>query len=237
MTAVAVAADPLAGLDDVPWGDFTHAYGPADDVPGLLRELASGSPERAEGALDALFGNVWHQGTVYPATPHAVPFLLRILERGTGSEREDATLAMLLAEIADGHGYMLVHHGGMPSLRSTFEKVAADQGTTVEAMKAEERSIIDACRAAVAAGAELLVPFLRFTGGGEDGEASVRESVATGLARCVTYRPDLKEPILTAFDAETDPDFFERFEERDLPPWFAEAAAARRNRLNLPTEA
>jgi hypothetical protein len=63
----------LERLDDVPWGSLTHAYGAADDVPGLLRELASGDAEAREAALHELHGNVWHQGTVYEATAHVVP--------------------------------------------------------------------------------------------------------------------------------------------------------------------
>ncbi|MEU4276520.1 hypothetical protein [Streptomyces tanashiensis] len=31
------AYDPLAGLDAVDWASHRHAYGPAVDVPGLLR--------------------------------------------------------------------------------------------------------------------------------------------------------------------------------------------------------
>jgi hypothetical protein len=28
--------DVLAGLDEVPWGEMDHAYGPADEIPDLL---------------------------------------------------------------------------------------------------------------------------------------------------------------------------------------------------------
>ncbi len=33
-------AHALDGLDDRPWFAVSHAYGPADDLPGLLRALA-----------------------------------------------------------------------------------------------------------------------------------------------------------------------------------------------------
>jgi hypothetical protein len=72
----------LAGLADVAWGDLRHAYGPAGDVPGLLRAIASGDAEAAGDAVSALFGNIWHQGTVYLATPYAVPFLARMAAAG-----------------------------------------------------------------------------------------------------------------------------------------------------------
>ena len=38
------------GIDDIDWGSLTHAYGPADDVPGLLRSLASSDEKTREDA-------------------------------------------------------------------------------------------------------------------------------------------------------------------------------------------
>jgi hypothetical protein len=75
----------LEGLDDVPWGTFQHAYGPAEDVPGLLRRLASGDAE----ALWELYGNIWHQGTVYEATAHAVPFLIALASAAEVPNRQE----------------------------------------------------------------------------------------------------------------------------------------------------
>ena len=49
----------LAGVDNIPWQDLRHAYGPADDVPGLLRALALGSDE-ADDPLDTLCGSICH---------------------------------------------------------------------------------------------------------------------------------------------------------------------------------
>jgi hypothetical protein len=57
----------LVGLDDVPWDAVEHAYGPATDVPGRLREL-TGSRAEQQHALYELHGDIWHQGTVYEAT-------------------------------------------------------------------------------------------------------------------------------------------------------------------------
>ncbi|KAH7224346.1 uncharacterized protein BKA55DRAFT_584485 [Fusarium redolens] len=33
--------DPLAGLSDIDWSNLEHAYGPADNVPPLIRKLRS----------------------------------------------------------------------------------------------------------------------------------------------------------------------------------------------------
>ena len=92
----------LENLDKVAWGEFQHAYGAASDVPILLRKLATGedSLER-ESPLWQLFGNIWHQGTVYEATSYAVPFLVE-LAAGNATPDRPGILA-LLGAIAQGH--------------------------------------------------------------------------------------------------------------------------------------
>jgi hypothetical protein len=52
----------LDGLDDIDWAAPSHAYGPATDVPDLLRALAD--PEHWEKALSGLYGNIFHQSTL-----------------------------------------------------------------------------------------------------------------------------------------------------------------------------
>ncbi|MET9030406.1 hypothetical protein ABZW96_32975 [Nocardia sp. NPDC004168] len=84
------------GLESVPWAELSHAYGSAQDVPELLRRLQSGAEDEAAAALQELFGNIWHQGTVYSATAHAVPFLARL----AGAGIQTRGVLDLLAEIA-----------------------------------------------------------------------------------------------------------------------------------------
>jgi hypothetical protein len=62
-------------LDAVDWASLTHAYGGAEDVPHLVRSLYSDDAEEVDEALYELYGNVLHQGSVYPASVEAVPFL------------------------------------------------------------------------------------------------------------------------------------------------------------------
>jgi tetratricopeptide (TPR) repeat protein len=71
-----IAAGLMEGLDKVAWAELEHAYGSAADVPDLLRRLLDADPKARIVALDALYGNVFHQGTRYPATPYVVPFLI-----------------------------------------------------------------------------------------------------------------------------------------------------------------
>lgn len=69
----------FAGIEEVDWASMTHAYGPADDVPALLRGLASPDPGERERALDGMYGAVHHQGEVYPCTLASIPFLFELV--------------------------------------------------------------------------------------------------------------------------------------------------------------
>lgn len=69
----------FAGIDEVDWASMEHAYGPADDVPALLRGLASTDPSEREAALDSMYGAVHHQGDVYACTLACIPFLFELV--------------------------------------------------------------------------------------------------------------------------------------------------------------
>ncbi|MGA5872160.1 HEAT repeat domain-containing protein [Streptomyces cinereoruber] len=69
----------LTGIEEVDWASLGHAYGPADDVPELLRGLASADPAEREAALDGMYGAVHHQGDVYDSTLACIPFLLELV--------------------------------------------------------------------------------------------------------------------------------------------------------------
>lgn len=43
------------GIDDVRWPELGHAYGPATDVPILLREIAEGDDAVRRRAINDLF--------------------------------------------------------------------------------------------------------------------------------------------------------------------------------------
>jgi tetratricopeptide (TPR) repeat protein len=77
----------LERLDEVPWDTLEHAYGTAEDVPGLLRRLLSPHPKVRAEAQHALYGNIFHQGTRYPATPYVIPFLIEMCAEPSVPER------------------------------------------------------------------------------------------------------------------------------------------------------
>ena len=64
----------MLGLDDPRWKQLDHAYGPAGNVPDLLRALERGEQELWEELAPSLC----HLGCVYSATYAAVPHLVRI---------------------------------------------------------------------------------------------------------------------------------------------------------------
>jgi hypothetical protein len=97
----------LDGLDAVRWDQLSHAYGPAMDVPDLVRALVD--PARASRTIKVaatrakrsvrdqviwtLYGNVFHQGTVWQASSKVIPFFVEILRDGP---REPALLAFAI---------------------------------------------------------------------------------------------------------------------------------------------
>jgi hypothetical protein len=89
-------SDPLSGLDHVDWAGLHHAYGPADDVPALLRALLSGEAEDRGRAQYELTGNVYHQGTRWQASSHVIPFLTALVDHRETPDRS-GVLALLRA--------------------------------------------------------------------------------------------------------------------------------------------
>ena len=92
----------LEGLNKVPWHKLSHAYGDASDVPDLIRSLR-GNQAEADVALHELFGNIWHQGTVYESTSYAVPFLVEVA--GDEGTPDRIGVLALIAAIATGHPF------------------------------------------------------------------------------------------------------------------------------------
>jgi hypothetical protein len=79
----------LEGLRAVPWADLQHAYGPAKDVPQLLRKLLVRSPKVRSAVLDKLYGNVFHQGTRFPVAPYVIPFLIELCASRSVPRRDE----------------------------------------------------------------------------------------------------------------------------------------------------
>jgi hypothetical protein len=92
----------LNNLNSIDWAKLGHAYGNATNVPAMIRNLLSESPEIRNQAYDDLFANIIHQGTPYTSTPIAFPFLMELLHSSQTPDR--TTLAQLIGCIIETGG-------------------------------------------------------------------------------------------------------------------------------------
>jgi catechol 2,3-dioxygenase-like lactoylglutathione lyase family enzyme len=178
----------LPGLDQVQWAEVAHAYGPATDIPDSIRGLASRDPEERKEAIGALFGTVWHQGTVYGATAPAVPFLVRVAITAGVPDREH--VLGLLAAVSAGHGYVEVHRRLLKNGGATAEELDAQEQT-------ERRWVADA-HAAVFTAAPHLVGLLG------DPDVEMRRAVAYTLASLDEEAQTISAELAARFQTEDD---------------------------------
>ncbi len=124
-----------AALDDlsrVPWDSLKHAYGRGVfearirdigtglprvlhlSVDGCLRDLVSeDATVRDDAVKHGLFGTVLHQGTLYEASAHALPFLAAI-----AADPGVAARAMILTGVADIVRFALLRPRPLVSARA-----------------------------------------------------------------------------------------------------------------------
>jgi tetratricopeptide (TPR) repeat protein len=96
---VNVVATVLDGLSLTDWAAVDHAYGPATDVPQLIRDLVCDDPATRALALAELSGNVIHQGTRFSATPKVIPYLIELVA-APGVPDRSAVLRYLINLVA-----------------------------------------------------------------------------------------------------------------------------------------
>jgi hypothetical protein len=65
-------------LDSPKWSKLRHCYGPATNLPVLLRQLADFPPETSSMTepWETLWSSLYHQGDIYPASFAAVPHII-----------------------------------------------------------------------------------------------------------------------------------------------------------------
>jgi hypothetical protein len=97
----------LENLDKIDWSKLNHAYGSAEDVPNLIRQLTSSDRNIRNATYEKLCSNIYHQGTLYQATSYAIPFLTELLQT-SGVEDKHLLLGYLTA-IADASSYNPAH--------------------------------------------------------------------------------------------------------------------------------
>ncbi|WP_168714550.1 hypothetical protein [Streptomyces sp. A0592] len=150
-----------AELDHVRWHDLTHAHGPAEDVPELIRALYADEDDTVGEAVHELYGTIHHQGTVYPASAPAVPFLAHAVLHAPGRRDE---LLMLLAALAE-HDPEHTESPSWPgsSVAAICAELARVLPDLLPCLGDPERSVRRAALRVVAAAAGQLPPEVRAT--------------------------------------------------------------------------
>jgi len=68
----------LESIDDADWAALSHAYGPATDVPTLIRALTSRVEDERRTAVRRLHSTIYHQGDRFSASPVALKYLCEL---------------------------------------------------------------------------------------------------------------------------------------------------------------
>jgi hypothetical protein len=66
------------------WRELKHAYGSAEDIPGIISAL---TPDPTSPAWEDLWSRVCHQGMTYSASPVVLPFLLSVASGWSATDR------------------------------------------------------------------------------------------------------------------------------------------------------
>lgn len=111
-------------LDSLSWGDHLYAFGTAENMPKLLRELLLKSKVRRNKAYDNLADAICPQGTCFTASLHAVPFLLELIENDNIPGRHDAIDILLGVAVACDSDYVPPRECIRESLAEMEEEIA-----------------------------------------------------------------------------------------------------------------
>ncbi|MEU8076638.1 hypothetical protein AB0B31_14425 [Catellatospora citrea] len=118
------------GLHDIDWSAMHHAYGTAEEVPGLLAALRSADAGTRQAALLDFYNRVHHQGDVYPCTAASLPFLFALA--GDPGAPDRAAVVELLVSIGTSAVAYGRHHevgdgaGGYPGAAKEMREHADD---------------------------------------------------------------------------------------------------------------
>jgi hypothetical protein len=185
----------LEGLDRIDWSKLKHAYGEASDVPELIRDLLSKERDVRRNAIYELFGNIWHQGTVYEASSYAVPFLQELLRMPETQGK--MMIAGLLAAMADGGPYLDLA-GTDEKMETLLRAGLAKEGRDFDQELIDSQRYADATRDAVGKELPLLYPYLTCE------EPEIRRAVATALGNYPEYVSETLPILEDALKSDSD---------------------------------
>lgn len=91
----------IDGLTDAEWTTWPHAYGKATDTPGHLAALLGGDADARNAAALHFQSAIVHQSTLWPASPDAFDWLVRVLRAHRVPEPALAGCLVALAEAGE----------------------------------------------------------------------------------------------------------------------------------------
>ena len=108
-------------LDSDRWKKLGHAYGSSGDIPTMLRAIQ----ERgflAEDDLELLWGDLYHQGTIYTATYAAAPHVLALIDALPLKDQHE--LLTFLGRVAGSWDGDLIPDDLRPAYKQTISTAA-----------------------------------------------------------------------------------------------------------------
>ncbi|MFG1998757.1 hypothetical protein ACGFNU_06375 [Spirillospora sp. NPDC048911] len=174
-------------LDEVDWASMSHAYGPATEVPDLLRGLLSADAAEREIALDGMYGAVHHQGDVYDSTLATLPFLLEAVADPGVPDR--GRILALLASIGGVDVEGDLDEGDDEDAEADYE----------DDEDAEWDQNYRMAHEAVARSTPLFLSLL------DDPDAAVRNGAFRALTACREHADEIVPALQRHFPAEDDP--------------------------------
>lgn len=91
----------LSGMNAIDWSMINDCYGPANEIPALLRAALSDNKDHRDFAFHLLHQTVWHQGSIYEASSFVVPLLQSMLVSPQTPDK--GAVAFLIACLATGY--------------------------------------------------------------------------------------------------------------------------------------
>lgn len=183
----------LENLDKIDWHQLNHAYGEASDVPELIKALASDNEGARRGAIYELYGNIWHQGTVYEATSYAAPFLIELLESNEIQDKHE--ILILLFHLANGHSYKEVHR----SIQARFFGEEEVNSLQYQAEMQVELFWVQQAHNAVAAGMPVYFQLLELA------DPKTRRCVPYTLSALAEHATEIIPIVQARLETECDP--------------------------------
>jgi hypothetical protein len=186
----------MRNLDAIDWPSLNHAYGSAADVPALLEQISAEVAADREAAFRELHSSIAHQGSVYEATLHALPFLIDLLEQPDHPSGD--RVALLVATILAAVNTTAVHYS--KPMINPFTRQLVPPPRDLRKRIATEDALLKEIRRIGAAAIPSLLPWLKHP------EAYFRSAIAHGLRHFVEGDLGVSAALRHALVAETDPE-------------------------------